>query len=415
MKQSRLFYLDALRGIAAVIVVLVHYFAAFYPYSVFGSAGGQQHQTWEKLFFFPPFGLLLNGHLAVCLFFILSGFLLSYRYIGASGKHTDILVAMVKRPIRLAGLALFSILLSASLWRNGLYFNHTLVGVNISSDWFNQFWQGEFSLLKLLHTATISLFRNGYLYNPPLWTIRIELYGSFMSLLFLLFFKNSKYLVALLFTLVVVFHNSLYQGFWLGMLIATGLKHGVLDAWPQTQKTWVNHWAMGSLTALLVYLSSYPHYAKFGFLSRTIYAYLPDDNGFGGGYPMLTALLLFLLLCLNRQVQNLLNQKYLLFIGRISYGVYIIHFLILGSLSSWFFLQLNQYYTHEFSFLITLILGFSLSILSAYFATTYIDIPCIKLANYVGQRARLQIESMCIALPKVWGRRITEKPIQTDT
>ncbi|MBE9032444.1 acyltransferase [filamentous cyanobacterium LEGE 11480] len=413
MKKTRFTYFDSLRGIAAVIVVLVHYFAAFYPYSVFGDGDGPQHHSWEKLFFIPPFGLLLNGHFSVCLFFILSGFVLSYGYFGQSGNRVKLLVAVIKRPVRLGGLVLFGILLSAILWQSGLYFNDQVFHLGVSGPWFRDYWQGNLDVKKLLSSLTTSIFRNGYIYNPPLWTIRMELYGSIMVFAFLLLFKNVKYRLVLLTLLVVLFHNSLYQGFWLGLIIADLMKRGIIQNWSAYQSTKVGRLVMITAVILLAYLSSYPHYAEIQFVRDTIYGYLPDDKGFGGGYPMFTALITFLIVCVNHHVQTWLNQPPLLFLGQISYGVYVVHFLILGSFSSWMFLSFHQSWSHELSFSATLIFGLLAIMALGYLSTKYIDALSIKLASYIGRKALVSLNSLqariAPAPAAVPGERLPEK------
>jgi hypothetical protein len=54
-------------------VVLTHFVAAVYPHGVSGGAE-PLHGGWEKVLLYPPFGLLVAGHFAVCLFFLLSSF-----------------------------------------------------------------------------------------------------------------------------------------------------------------------------------------------------------------------------------------------------------------------------------------------------------------------------------------------------
>ncbi|MCP4296524.1 MAG: hypothetical protein GY786_13050, partial [Proteobacteria bacterium] len=57
METKRQVHFDSLRGIAALIVVIVHYLCAFHPYTVFGAQGDyQQHASLENIVFFPPFG-----------------------------------------------------------------------------------------------------------------------------------------------------------------------------------------------------------------------------------------------------------------------------------------------------------------------------------------------------------------------
>ena len=65
---QRLRFLDGVRGWAAVVVLLYHIFIDGLPANSFMA----DRALWGKVFF-------LNGTLAVCVFFVVSGFSLSVR------------------------------------------------------------------------------------------------------------------------------------------------------------------------------------------------------------------------------------------------------------------------------------------------------------------------------------------------
>ncbi|MDM8545218.1 acyltransferase [Candidatus Venteria ishoeyi] len=388
MTKSRQEHLDSLRGIAALIVVIVHFLAAFYPYTVFGLQGSyQQHLSLEKLFFFPPFGLFISGHFAVCLFFILSGYVLSYGYLGKPNQTHKILVSIVKRPIRLGGLVWSSIIIGFFLWHFSLFQNAPVSELSNSKPWFSNFWSGDPDFLKFIVSLTSASFSEGNTYNPPLWTIKIELYGSMMVYLFLLLFGGFKYRILLTIALVLLFKDSLFQGFWIGVAIADIYKN-----YNFTVYTLFKKFIHLVLYVLFVYFSSYPNYVNETFLASTPYYFLPNDAGFGGGYPMFSALLIFILAVTNKRLKEYLNNPMLKFFGKISYAIYVTHLLIIGSLSSWLFLQLNNDFGYHLSFLITFVISLLIIVVTSHMATSYIDNPSIKLANVIGRKIITGVE-----------------------
>lgn len=382
MKNNRESHLDSLRGIAALIVVIVHYLAAFYPYAIFGNEGGyQQHSSLEGIFFFPVFGLVVSGHFAVCLFFILSGYVISYQYLGERSQIGNIIKAIIKRPIRLGGLVYISIIFAAILWYFDLFLNLPASELTTSQPWFSNFWKGNFEFSNLFYVLTTSAFSDGNHYNPPLWTIKIELYGSIMVYIFLLFFGRFKFRVLLLFSLIFVFYNSLYQGFWIGLTIAEVIKHH-----KSIKKFIAKPYCYWIIFILFVYFSAYPNYTSQNFISKTIYSILPDDVNFGGGYPMFSALLVFLLVSSSLTIQKLLRKPILKFLGKISYALYVMHIMFIGSISSWLYLYFYNDFGHHISFVIAFGISMPCIILTSYLATLYVDIPSIHISKYVSNR-----------------------------
>jgi peptidoglycan/LPS O-acetylase OafA/YrhL len=383
MNLSRQTHLDSLRGLAALIVVFVHYLAIFYPYTIFGKQGEyRQHLSLENIIFFPPFGLLAAGHLAVCLFFILSGYVLSYSHLGESQRGHIIIASIIKRPIRLGGLVWFTIICSSLLWHYGLFPSSEVADLTSSKPWFSDCYSGNIVFYNFFIDLTTSSFSKGSFYNPPLWTIKIELYGSLMIYFFALVFGRFRYRLIVCVLLIILFKNKLYQGFWIGLFFADIIKNHTFQNPIRLHK--INYFWL--LMIFFIYLSSYPSEVTQEFLKGTIYAYLPDDKGFGGGYPMLSAVLIFILILLNNRIKQYLNLPALQFLGHISYGLYTTHFLIMASLSSWLFLFLTNFLSYNLSFIIVLLSGMPIIILAAFLVTKYVDNPSIKLANYIGKK-----------------------------
>lgn len=73
--KYNLSYIDSLRGIAAIIVIMSHSFLYFIP-SV--HTGNVIKGTFEYYLYNSPFTFFYKGSSSVYLFFILSGFVLSY-------------------------------------------------------------------------------------------------------------------------------------------------------------------------------------------------------------------------------------------------------------------------------------------------------------------------------------------------
>ncbi len=381
MNTARQTYLDSLRGLAALVVVSVHYAAAFYPYSVFGPQHGYRPVSpVEAWFWNPPLGLATAGQFAVSLFFILSGYVLSYGFLGQPGNRIRVVSAIAKRPWRLGALAWSSVIVSAVLWHLQLYANHEVAGLISGNHWFDSFWSGRADFGLLLYNLVVFPFASGKIYNTPLWTIQIELYGSIMVFAFLLIFGDRRYRLAVAAAVAVWFHDSMYLGFWLGLITADLVKH----EHPALQ-TLSGRYAAALLWAGFLFLSSYPHNVTPAQLDAGVYGFLPRGDGAGNFYPMLAALCLFLLAVSSDGLKRFLTRPPLLFLGGISYALYVVHFLVLGTLSATLFVFLYDHIGHHGAFLSAAAAGIPVSIALSMVASRFIDEPAIRLSNRIAR------------------------------
>ena len=90
---------------------------------------------------------------------------------------------------------------------------------------------------------------------------------------------------------------------------------------------------------------------------------------------MFRAVIVFTAVLINPRLQKMLSGKGFLFLGRISYAMYVIHFLLLGSFSSWLFINLHSRFNYNLSFAIAATLSFGILIFASYVLTKYIDEP----------------------------------------
>jgi peptidoglycan/LPS O-acetylase OafA/YrhL len=386
MESGRQYHLDAMRGIASLVVILNHFAAVFFPYTVFGArTGGAVHAPWEELFFYPPFGILIAGNCAVNLFFILSGYVLSYKYLGEPGKRAGLVAAAVKRPVRLGGLVWLTMTVGAILWYFGLFANGPVAELTGAAPWLDAFWQGSFDTGRFFKDLLLSPFGSGARYNPPLWTIEKELYGSFMVYLFLFLVGHFRYRRVIAVGMILASYSSLSQGFWIGLLAADIIKHAVRPVRSLPRPLFL------MLVLGFVYFASFPHDVDASFLKTTVYGHLPDSVLLGGGYPMLAAVLIFLLVMTDKQWQEFLHKPLFRFLGRLSYGIYTVHFPVIGSWSCWLFLQLQGVLSHGQAVAVVFLTSLPMIALSAWAATVLVDEPAIRLARRIGGH----VEKLC--------------------
>ena len=206
---DRLREIDGIRGWAAFSVMCVHIVGQFNDI-----VPGLQNAATR---------ILLNGDFDVIVFFVLSGDALSASY-WRTGRQRDVVQLGVKRYSRLTIPILASCLLMYALIELGLAFTHQAAAVLRSTGWLSQAltWHYDFGGVMLFslmdvyvrHTETASL-------NPPLWTMSIELTGSFLVFLLLLCERTIRHYVWVLVLVAVMLlvARSYMACFVFGMLL----------------------------------------------------------------------------------------------------------------------------------------------------------------------------------------------------
>jgi peptidoglycan/LPS O-acetylase OafA/YrhL len=180
--ESKLVQLEALRGLAAFIVVAWHFLWAFDPARI-GIVDG----------FDPSSALLgsvsfasIDGPAAVTLFFVLSGFVLPLGFF-RSGRTELVVRATAKRWLRLVCLVMLAVLASWLLFRCGLYRHREAAQIS-QSTWLGTFggshpWESFTPSLfgAVLEGSLLAFLREPDMYNPVLWTMHHEFFGSFVT------------------------------------------------------------------------------------------------------------------------------------------------------------------------------------------------------------------------------------------
>lgn len=312
--------LDGLRGLAALNVVLCHHIGAFYPSLLSNNypdfAGITPDSLVEKTLSSPPITLLFNGHAAVVIFFVLSGYVLT---IPSSLRQPGRTIGrLLGRPVRLGLPTMAACIVSAVFLFYGVYGTVLEVSRSTESTWLQNFYQHPWNLEgAAAYTASMGFYWQEVGLVPPLWTLRIELLAS----------------VYLLLALVLLGQVRLFA---IGAFLAFSLLMWP-DQWP-----YYLAFALGSLISYVDLGGRWPlivgmaglYFSAFQGTS-VLYSFLPihDQATAKSFYNVLGATLLVIgVKCgwLSRLLDGAMSQ----FLGKISYSLYLIHFPILGALGT---------------------------------------------------------------------------------
>ena len=128
----------------------------------------------------PPFSLVYNGHFMVCIFFVISGFVLSIPFLRDEAK--DLKKRVVGRYLRLNIPIIAVSLLSYIFIKFGLYFNQH-AGTISGSTWFSSFHSDPLTWKAAVYSGLwLGIFNGDGSLLPILWSLRIEFVGSLIIL-----------------------------------------------------------------------------------------------------------------------------------------------------------------------------------------------------------------------------------------
>ncbi|MDB5365533.1 MAG: hypothetical protein JWM77_1460 [Rhodospirillales bacterium] len=318
-QPSRLEALDGLRGLAALCVVLGHTIAVAFPILGWGpipvgSFPGLQAAVWNS-----PLQIFCNGGPWVCVFFLLSGFVLSR---AAEFSRADLITLSLRRYARLTVPSFFACLFALaclSLFPTSAAqieraTGHTFLAVTNGAL--------DTGLLQFLRTTLVELYRGNVIkLDPPLWTMRVELLGSIGTYLLVRMLPRRVQVAAaalwLLLCLKIGGPTLFYAMFPIGLMFERAWRAGHLRT-----HSWI--WLVP--LAIGVALGGHPWFVpmlkpfaeRFG--EATVTNFVASISATG----------LFLTVLIGAPVQRILTSAPAQFVGRNSFALYLLHFPLLA-------------------------------------------------------------------------------------
>lgn len=334
--SNRLFPLEAYRGIAAFIVLVHHFFLGFSPYTT-GLLGDARNK--DSLIGQPYFALF-NGTAAVGFFFTLSGFVLCWSYFNHENPQ-KLLLAFLKRFPRLAATVTITTVASYCLFKLGFYYFHDASQLSLSP-WLATFAYGwtpgfEPSFWGALTQGMTTFFTGVASYNTNLWTMKPEFYGSmivFMLACFISVILEYRYLTYafIIISISALFYNDFIFPFVAGTFLSVYLTKN---------KNEIPFLASIALIIFGLYLLGYmipeKSYAWASVIPDIMKAHTQTLL-----HTLGSACIIFATMS-NQKVFKNLNGKFLRGIGKISFPLYLVHTLVICSLSSYVYIKLANH------------------------------------------------------------------------
>lgn len=323
---ERIAAFDGLRGVAAAIVVLFHYLCMLHP-TLTPGMGETVHWLVDT-----PVHILWNGLFSVAVFFVLSGFVMAA---AADRRRDSLVVSSITRYLRLALPATASCLLA---WGWLTAFPHSADALKNTlaapSRWLDYTYQEP--ILPLWYAGAdgmLASFTRGYSrFNNVLWTMKVELFGSLGIFLLYAFTQDRARLVWLVGAGAVVLFwlPDTYMGFVFGAALYEAHRRNLLQSAPSVLPI--------AALAVAIVVGGVGHGAHLRLDLPDVPEALHVGRSRGVMNGVAATLLIYAILTLPKLAQAF-ARPVPLFLGRISFGLYLVHAPPLYTIVAWSYLQ----------------------------------------------------------------------------
>jgi len=389
--EMRFHELDSLRGLAAISVLMGHCLGVLL---YMGNTSYVPHMLLLNLLKFTPATIIEDGASGVILFFVLSGFVLSIPYHNSNNMSYKPFI--IRRIFRL--YAPYVITLSIAI------IIRSVISYRIHPDlstWLNDQWRSPVTLgLILNHLAFVLDYTfggGGYdiaAFDSVIWSLVQEMRISLIFPLLALLVLRMNWKTSLGFAIVcsVIYYVLNYIG--LNHKEPSLIAHitSLLSTFE-----WIPMFVVGALLArhwntIVRFINKRPvsikiFMATLGLLCYTEPTWMPQNvnllqiNIVHDWFVLFGSTLFILLSLSSKLLSKILHLKPILYIGKISYSLYLYHLVIL--------IGMMQLFYGEIPLGIIWLITLALSLVVGSLSYTYIELPSIRVGKRIANKTGL--------------------------
>lgn len=259
-------------------------------------------------------------------------------------------------------------------YRLNFVYSDEVVPISNSTDWLSDAFplNNKYpNFLHLIRVSFVDLFMKGDIsYNNVLWTIKYEFFGSLLVFAILALFGRSVFRYLVYFILVLKFGNTEYMAFIIGIFLADMFYSNEFKSF---RSFFSKPFVSTTLFLFGMYMGSYSK----GINSK-YYSWMNIlGGGAGDNYKWIYttgATFIVLSLLYNKWLQKIFSVPWLLFCGRISYAMYLLHSILIGTVASYVMYVLHSdNYSYGISVGLTFFIFMVLLFAGSFYFTKYVD------------------------------------------
>ncbi len=309
--------IDGIRGWAAFAVVALHFFNGVYGplYPMFNG---------------KTFGFIFNGPLMVSIFFLLSGDVLSIPFFAKRSSETTSRLVL-SRYFRLTFPIVIGCFIIYLLMKFGLVYHTEASDIIGGEGWMGNFLQFQPTLKGVIRYSFFDVYFNhtrDTSYNPFLWTMSVEMLGSLLIFINIFIFKHIKKPLRVLWAqclFFLLFDSSMFL-FVAGMTIGYYRHLGYFD-----RKLAKKNNILKLLYVTLIVL----FFSIFRESDATINGFQINTLIINNKFRYIWAVLLVYCIYTSKHLLPFFRSKLSVFLGEISYPIYVLHFIVMITITSW--------------------------------------------------------------------------------
>ncbi|KAI0378704.1 acyltransferase family-domain-containing protein [Hypomontagnella monticulosa] len=387
-------YLDGVRGVASLIVFILHWSSMSFPSVNIGWGYKDATSVW----LLPFVRVIHSGAAMVAVFFVVSGFVLSRRFVQRmhSREYTELFSGLTSLTFRRAIRLFLPAFVSSAMAFVCVCLGIIDVPEKVDDKPFENSIASYFEYLDMESNPwTWTLELTGF-YNAQLWSIAVEFRGSMIVFLLIVGLARTRTAVRLVVQSLLMVHSFTHKRWDVALFIA-GMSLAELEVILKKPK---NPWVRGLVNALLVlammlgiFLCGYPRDHNTETPGYVWSKYVWPFTAYRRRYWMAIGAMFFVgPLAFLPSIQSIFLTRPTRYLGRISFALYLVHGLGNRTIGQWILhlcrahIGEEEFWPYAASFIVSTILYFPVVIWAADVFWRAIDLPSTNLARWLEKR-----------------------------